>query len=228
VEPIFVISGFRCHLTSYEALSARVGDPLGLLSVKELERMSFFVQPSRRWEYALSHAFLRLLLSEALFPGESAESMRARACELRFAEGEFGKPFLEGSPSEGFVFSLSRSLRASAVAFGWNGSLGVDVESAERDLHMTPALLNYAFSASERAFLASRSSAKEDALKLWTRKEAILKADGRGLSLSSAKIGTVLASEEPTELPAELGAPRDWSIHTHASGREIVSVAICR
>lgn len=228
LEPIFVTREVRCYLASFDELSAGIGDPVALLSVRERERMSFFAQLSRRWVYALSHAFLRLLLAGALFPGESSDSVKVRARELRFAEGEFGKPSLEGSLSQGFAFSMSRSLRATAVVYGWNGSLGVDVESAEQHLQMTPALLDYAFSASERAFVASRSSRKEDALKLWTRKEAILKADGRGLSLSPAGIATVLTSEEPAELPAELGVPSDWSVQTHDLGKEIVSVAICR
>jgi 4'-phosphopantetheinyl transferase len=123
---------------------------------------------------------------------------------------------------------LSRSSNATAVCLGWNTAVGVDVESLEQRVHMTPALLEYAFSPNERRALGNRHSREEDALKLWTRKEAILKADGRGLRLAPAQIETQLIDCRPTCLPVGLGALDDWGVYTRSSGTEVVSIAVRR
>jgi 4'-phosphopantetheinyl transferase len=218
----------RCYVASFDALAESLTEPFSLLSAQELERMNFFAFEKKRQDYAFAHAFLRIVLAQALFPHENSDTLSEQARSLRFVEGEFGKPYIEGETHESFSFSLSRSSAVTAIAFGWNASIGVDVESIEQSEHMTGTFLTYAFSENEQAHINSRSSGKEDALQLWTRKEAILKADGLGLGVAPAMVETALDRARPTALPSRLGSLDDWAVYTHASTSEFVSVATRR
>jgi len=91
-----------------------------------------------------------------------------------FSYGEFGKPCLPGSPP----FSLSHGGALAVLAVGEPGTeLGVDVEACERDWKASVA--RRLFTAEEQEWL---SGSGERFFHLWTRKEAVLKCRGSGLS----------------------------------------------
>lgn len=94
-----------------------------------------------------------------------------------FLQNEWGKPFLKDVP---LAFSLSHAGHYAVCAVGAS-PLGVDIESPR----CTMALAERQFHAQELSFLHTLSEAEQpDALlRLWTAKEAFLKAIGRGLSL---------------------------------------------
>lgn len=102
-----------------------------------------------------------------------------RERDMRYVEGEHGKPSLEGFPE--LFFSLSHSGNLVACAIG-EVPLGVDVQTivAARD-----SLVNYVMSDSEKSKLqAIDDTAGRDAYftQLWTLKESYAKATGKGLS----------------------------------------------
>ena len=153
----------------------------GCLSRPELERADRFVFPQHRARYIAAHAALREILS--------AQTGIA-AADLAFTEGEFGKPALAGHT--GLHFNLSHSHSIGLVGVSREGEIGVDVEQ----LHAVSdalALAQTCFTPREvESLLALPANARDRAfLSGWTRKEAVIKALGLGMSadLQSLEVG---------------------------------------
>lgn len=91
-----------------------------------------------------------------------------------------GRPHL---PGEDFSFSLSHAHGLSVLACAPHGRLGIDVAHA-RDAALVAQVDAAFFSAAEQRVLAQQ---RFTPLQLWARKEAVLKADGRGLLLDPAQ-----------------------------------------
>ncbi len=145
---------------------------VGLLDASEQARASRFRNRADRAAYVAAHALLRLMLSEAL-----GGDPRAWA----FETGPAGKPALAAvhrRPWLHFNISHTRSLVACAIA---GVPVGVDVEASDGDL---PSAVAACFAPGERAMLAKAADAAYRTMffRLWTLKEAYLKATGEGLS----------------------------------------------
>jgi 4'-phosphopantetheinyl transferase len=103
------------------------------------------------------------------------------ASEVRFRYGEHGKPFVEGGGS--FRFNVSHAGDVMVVATSSTQEVGVDVEQI-RHLADLDGVPRYVCCPSELARLALIPPAERQTsfLRLWTCKEAWLKARGKGLS----------------------------------------------
>lgn len=106
----------------------------------------------------------------------------AAPASLRYRRSNFGKPEL--MDADGLAFSTSHAAGLAIVAVTTHGDVGVDIERLRR----IPDGLNIArrfFTGAELEHLRSiPTSMRPDAfLRLWTRKEAYVKAVGRGLSM---------------------------------------------
>jgi len=100
------------------------------------------------------------------------------------------------------------------VAAGDGLRVGADLESI-RPRANALALARRFFAEEEIAWLSARADIESDFLRLWCAKEAVLKAHGRGLAfglhrLAFAERDGALALQN---CDAELGDPRDWSVH---------------
>ena len=137
-------------------------------------------------ERSRGRAPLRALL--AAYLGVAAE-------QVVLAEGEHGRPALAAGLDPTLDFNWSHSGGHAVVAVGRHVAPGIDLES----LRPRPRALQLArrfFCAEEAAALAALPEAERGAafLELWTAKEAVLKALGRGLAfgldrLSVASVG---------------------------------------
>lgn len=147
-----------------------------LLSATEAARCARFVFPLHGERYTVAHGRLRQLLAQLLdLPPRS----------LEFAAGTDGKPELDGdAAASGLRFNLSHSGALGLVGWSWQRDIGVDVE-VWREMRDEAALVQRYFSAAEiAAWEALPAWQQHEAFfNLWTRKEAYLKALGRGLGL---------------------------------------------
>ncbi len=136
--------------------------------------------------------------------------------ELKFKYLPAGKPEL--MDEESLRFNLSNSEGTALVAVTRNLEVGIDLES----IHPFPDLLQVAqqfFAQSERVELEALPADQrlEVFFRVWTRKEAYLKARGDGLSTPLDQFSVSLAPETPSRLltsnigPAELSR---WVLHT--------------
>lgn len=152
------------------------GDLPAMLSATERARAARFLHADHRWSFIVAHARKRELLGAELgCPGTS----------LQFDTGPHGKPHLAGEgASSGLQFNLSHSGEWGLLGWCHGHAIGVDVE-VWRPLRDEPALVRRYFSARENADYEALPAGgrTEGFFHCWTRKEAYVKAVGRGLGL---------------------------------------------
>ncbi|MEO8589314.1 MAG: 4'-phosphopantetheinyl transferase superfamily protein [Flavobacteriales bacterium] len=139
-----------------------------MLDKAELERAARFRFEPDRERYIIGHGLLRELLGRYL--GEDPSL-------VRMARGEFGKPYIEGSPLH---FNLSDTKDAVLIAFAHGQEIGADVETMTRTVDHQAVSEHY-FTPEEIEDIAQADDGKRRFLELWTRKEAVLKASGVGI-----------------------------------------------
>ncbi len=142
------------------------------LSKSEQNRADRFLRPEDRALFVMTRGILRFLLGTATGVAAGA---------IAFAEGPFGKPYL--SQVRGPLFNVSHSGSFALIGLSESRPIGVDIER----MRLTGDELNVAkrfFSAAEyRALQAQEKDAMlSDFYKIWTCKEAVLKACGAGIS----------------------------------------------
>ena len=132
---------------------------------------------SLRHDRLLARGFLRTALGHHL-----GVSPRALALERR--TGSPPRLAAASGPAD-VAFSMSHSGRLVAVAIGRGAELGIDVERVDPSLDVD-AVARRAFTPDEQRELDGAGPAERCAVffRIWTRKEAYLKARGTGWSLT--------------------------------------------
>ncbi len=158
-------------LVDVDQKSARAAD-VSALSEDEMNRANRFLRAEDRARYMLTRAALRRLLGEAT--GASPE-------KLAFALGPYGKPALAGA--ETLHFNVSHSGALALIGVSSNHPIGVDIELMRENVDEL-ALARSFFCAEEHGLLASLEGAAQLAAfyRIWTCKEAVLKAFGVGIT----------------------------------------------
>lgn len=145
-----------------------------LLAEDETARATRFRVSTDRDRFIVAHALLRRVL---------ARYLETDAARLLFGQADFGKPFLINYPE--LCFSLSHSGEFALVALA-RREVGVDIERVDRQIEIDGVAAS-AFSVLELAELRTMVPAERRAafFRLWTRKEAYVKARGEGLRRST-------------------------------------------
>jgi 4'-phosphopantetheinyl transferase len=172
----------------------------GWLSDEERRRGERFQRERDAREFRFRRAFRRVVLAPYL--GASPDA-------VRFTAGRFGKPGLADEPELAFNGSSRGGVVLLAVARGT--AVGVDVEHVggawadpEEIARLVPRV---ATPAEERRFQALAADARVEAFaRLWTRKEALLKALGTGLALPPRSVAVGFGDER-----SERGAERPFA-----------------
>ncbi len=160
----------------------------GLLDPEETARADRFLRDEDRTRFIASHAALRLVLARTLATG---------AATLGFHRDAKGRPFLAGNGGD-LDFNLSHSGDCALIGLVRGARIGVDVE-VRRPLPDALRIARAHFAPDEaQALAALPSSACEEAFfALWTRKEAVVKASGTGLSRSLAAFSVTVPPSPP-------------------------------
>ncbi|MDP2178903.1 4'-phosphopantetheinyl transferase family protein [Methylicorpusculum sp.] len=148
----------------------------GSLSTDERKRAESFVHERDRNRYIIARGILRELLGHYL--GIAPE-------QVCFCYGANGKPHLaESLADSGLAFNLSHAANSALYAFANQTQVGIDIEPLNKGLAWRE-LAPIVFSAREKAELAEFPEVEkaEAFLRGWTRKEALVKGCGVGLSL---------------------------------------------
>lgn len=155
---------------------AREPDPAGAdLPAADWERAGRFLRPELRQRHARVRGRLRRLLGAAL---------GLEPADVPLVTGPQGKPRLD--PSAGLPdlrFNLSHAGDQAAFVLAWSRDVGIDLEpiSHDRDLDGIAGRWFTADEARRLRELGPDHRAREF-FRLWTRKEAVLKADGTGIA----------------------------------------------
>lgn len=172
-----------------------------ILSEDEQARASRFYFERDRNRFIVAHANLRFIL------GRYLDTAPAR---LRFAYGEQGKPYLENETGLHFNLSHAGDLMLLAVSCQ---PIGIDVEQPRDKLEPLDIAASM-FAPAEYQALASlpKSQQNEAFFRIWTRKEAFIKALGEGLSypLDGFVVSLTPEPASPLYLEGDLPATKSW------------------
>lgn len=144
---------------------------------EEQKRSDRFYSRTYQKTYLFSHALLRLILAKKLEmdPGN-----------LTFYNDKNDKPQLKDNKA---YFNISHTRDSFAIAIARDFPVGIDLEGIKDNINYRSIIKNY-FGKKEREYiLHSESKAIEKFYLLWTRKEALLKAIGTGLTNNLDQIG---------------------------------------
>jgi 4'-phosphopantetheinyl transferase len=126
--------------------------------------------------------------------------------------GPNGKLELEGPAGQEIRFGVAHAGAIALVVVAHAAEVGVDLEPLDRELSRW-RLPSHVLAAPEWAALAQHAEPERDRrfLAMWVRKEALLKASGRGLEVDPA--GVVLDGVHVLALPLALGPVSRWHLY---------------
>jgi 4'-phosphopantetheinyl transferase len=189
-----------------------------------------------RDELARAHRFrferdrLRFMAGRGLLRQILASYLNVAPSALRFGYTGNGKPYLLSDPE--LYFNLSHAAEVLVVAVAGNRQLGVDVEVLPLELAADDRVEKLVYCAAEQTAL-ERVDATEyprQFARLWTRKEAYIKADGRGMTLQLDHIDVATLPDSILLYQPDLDqwtSARGWTLQTlHANRRHVCSLAI--
>lgn len=172
----------------------------GHLNDAERDRADRLVNPEIGDRFRCARGLLRHLLGRRL-------GLDPR--KLVFAVEPGGRPYLEcASGKTSPVFSLSHSHDCIAIAIADSGPIGIDVEKIRSGTSMDAIIQRFFKPVEREAWETLLAADCEPAfLRLWTRKEAILKALGLGLT-GLDKLTVSLEDKVPRPVLALDGDPQ--------------------
>ncbi len=166
-----------------QIIAVELSKPLGsmefarsILNVSENRRLDLFRFSSDRYAFLAAHVLKRLAIAAAI---------GCKPQKIIFNRNHYGKPYLKYYPN--FHFSLSHTYKMAALALSTSGPVGIDVEHLDQiefDMNMAELVCNDL----EMMKLWSSESASHTFAGLWTAKEAVVKAEGKGMFMSMKNV----------------------------------------
>ncbi|MBX2816784.1 MAG: 4'-phosphopantetheinyl transferase superfamily protein [Saprospiraceae bacterium] len=144
---------------------------------EEKARFSRFHFERDRWTFLAGRVVTRTLAHH--YAGASPDTA--------FRYSTYGKPHF---PNAALQFNISHSGGCLVVAFTRGKLIGIDIEEIRPGLEFERLAKRF-FSEREQVALKQSQDAASQFYQIWTRKEAFIKADGRGVNLPLERFSVV-------------------------------------
>lgn len=133
---------------------------------------------------------------------------------IRLEESAHGRPMLAGVHRDAFCFNWSHSNDQAVIAIARGITPGVDLERLRAHPRALAIAQRY-FSPDETAALEALQEEQRDRafLELWTAKEAVLKALGRGLAFGLDRLSIAGSAQAPVLERLEGHDAGQWQLH---------------
>ncbi len=190
-----------------------------ILDQTEQQHANAFKNELLRRRYVEIHARLRIVLADAVNTAPE---------QLRIHKAEYGKPYLADYPE--LAFNLSHTANKMVIAMAYNCELGVDIEQCKPRKNLV-ALVDKCFSEEEKSHWQQlpKSQQVQAFYQFWTRKEAFVKATGRGIALGLKHcVVNPKNLNEFLTIPKEYGKASEWLIQPIDFGETICSALVSR
>ncbi len=181
---------------------------LGSLDPADRARALQISNPEVRRQFAFGRFLLWRMLEELGVPRRPLE------------KHPLGKPYLQGRPID---FNLSHTRGGVAVLLG-RGDLGVDVERADRRVDVERVGIR-SFTHSELRWVRA-GNPSERFIRMWTLKEAYMKARGLGLRLSPKTFSFDISEREACIVRSREPLERGWVFHPSTVGALRLALAV--
>ena len=173
------------HITAAEAEA--------ILSVEERRRAARFYFPEHGARFRICHAAMRRIL---------ASYLNVMPSQVELVSESKGKPRLAGNSP--ICFNLSHSGDQALLAVSAGFPVGIDVEAVRLDLPVEGLARFFTDSEREKLMTAAEGDPRARLFfRWWTRKEAVLKADGSGLSGGLNRLDISNCPPDLVRFPAE-------------------------
>ncbi|PPD31756.1 MAG: 4-phosphopantetheinyl transferase [Methylomonas sp.] len=196
MESNFVDVWHGCLLQPYQDIDSL----LSIMSEQEKQKANTFKLDAMRTRYIAVRTTLRQVL---------ASYLGSDPVKLEFKAAEHGKPFLV---CESLHFNLSHTANQLVIAVANFPHIGIDIEEIKSRSNFE-SLAARSLSVNElKAWRHLTEDAQRQSFyRLWTKKEAFMKAVGRGLAMGLQQCEVELASGGQLKtIPQEYGAATDW------------------
>ena len=193
-----------------------------VLTEDELHRADRFRFPKSRIHFTVARGVLRTLLGQYL--NTLPES-------IRFEYNQYGKPALSPADNTNDLrFNLSHSGEMALYAMTRHRDVGIDIERI-REVDQAENIAKRYFSDKENSeFHNVPPHLRQQAFfNCWTRKEAYIKAKGKGLALPLHQFDVSLVPGEPAKLLEardDLHQPIPWTMQELFPGSGYVAALI--
>jgi 4'-phosphopantetheinyl transferase len=199
------------------AEAASETDFLWLLSPDEVRHAQSLNNPAVRHRRIEVRARLRTLL---------AMKLNCDAAGVKIATGTHGKPYLPDFPD--LAFNLSHSGNYLAIAIARECAIGIDIEQVKARKNL-PGLAERCFSPAEIEHWQQLPKTEQISgfFRLWTAKEAFVKATGQGIQLGMDRCVIDTKSWRGfSVLPEEYEPFDDWHLRGFDLAEEIVGTLV--
>lgn len=174
-----------------------------LLSADEVKRAQRLKFTLHRKRFITARAALRSIMG--LYLNTSPK-------EIHFLHSLHGKPYLENTT---LTFNLSHSHDFAIYVFSSHMKLGLDIEKIQP--RYNTMIVKRFFSSEEYAHFSTLPPAQQltDFYRIWTGKEALVKAQGEKLSTSLSMV-TLPSMSGPNQLIIKNASPEIWYLENLA------------
>ncbi len=180
------------------------------LSADELERANRFHFQKDQCSFIAGRGILRSIL---------ADYLQTRPKDIEFRYNTRGKPSITNVPLRSEInFNLSHSHGLAVYAVTQRREIGIDIERLRSNLSFRRIARRF-FTTEEFEKLNSLTGEEfiEGFFKLWTHKEAYIKAKGTGLSIPLNRFAVTINRDQTVRIK-EIGlnpdGERSWSFHS--------------
>jgi 4'-phosphopantetheinyl transferase len=166
------INNSQVHVwqATLKSLNVLPGDISDFLSPCELERANKLKFPHDQEQFILRHYLLRIILSKYC---------DCHPCELRFRYNSYEKPYIDLPEFNEINFNMSSSDDLIIIGLCRNSDIGIDVEKVHQIQDMEQ-IAQENFSHQELTYFNCETDKTAAFFNIWTRKEAFIKAIGKG------------------------------------------------
>lgn len=189
----------------------------GVLDESERRQAMKLKHPFMQARYVEVHGKTRRIL---------AYYLQAEPERLAIGKEAHGKPYLVERPE--WVFNLSHSADRIVLAVSGNCRLGVDIELCKPKSNLD-GLVKKCFAVEEAGYWQALPEPEKTVgfYRFWTRKEAFVKATGRGIGLGLDRC--VINPAKPSEMlrvPESFGPATAWRIADIDLGHEVACAVV--
>ncbi|CAN5481890.1 4'-phosphopantetheinyl transferase superfamily protein [soil metagenome] len=204
ISPHYLPAGVNVWRLELDFQNSRLDELLQQLPAEEQARCLRYRQPADRCRFAATRVALRQLLAERLHIPVQEVALRIDA---------FGKPRLAND--EKLFFNLSHSGNHALIALSAEQPVGVDIEAAGGAA--TAPLADAALTLEERRYCTrqpDKAAAAQAFFRIWSGKEAVLKALGLGIAshLQSVSVVPGLAGRYAVTLDMPAPPLQAWQL----------------
>lgn len=157
------------YLINYSNYNHLISNFLEYLNATELQRAKRYHFDKDRKNFIIRRTLLKCIL---------AHQTSCNILDINLKEDDGKKPFLQSSKS--IFFNVSHSKNNAVIAIS-NQPIGIDIEFLNKDFDFS-AILPHSFNKSEIEQIYNAANKTNTFFTFWTRKEAIVKATGKGIT----------------------------------------------